>query len=124
MGNLELYAIYSLIVNVANGMDLETAKGDALYLANVMNTRANKGWSGKRKTAGAQTIPSKVFVKDGVTKSYKVFGGKVMNGSAFDSDVIRSLGEEKYKRLLSLARQEMRRGKSFSKVIESMRSFS
>lgn len=122
MSDIIPYAIYSYVVNKFNGMDEETAKGDALFLAHIIESRARRGWSGNAKGAGPQTIPSKVVVKDGVTRVYKAFGRKVMTGNAFDKGVVAVLGEVKFNQLLSRTRQEIRRGRDFSKVVSTLRS--
>lgn len=122
--NTELYSVYVYAVNLYNGMDEEQAKGDALFLAKVLDSKRQRGWSGRQTRPGPQSIPSKVVIKDGKVRAYKVFDGKLMNANAFNKNVILALGEPKFKQLLSITRQEIRRGRPLLKVIETLRSVS
>lgn len=91
---LQALAIIYFVINRKHKMPEQEAKGEALYLAHVMATKEEFGWSGVNQNPQktAQVIPTKIYAKDGVFRVSKTFHNVVMNEDRYRAMVEKPIG--------------------------------
>lgn len=118
---IQALAIVYYAINKKKRMPECEAKGDAIYLAHVVATRARKGWSGTQANPdkSPQVVSSKFYSKDGVYRVSKTFGHVLMNEDRYDAMVSNRIGPG-YGIIVKTAKALVGIGTDLDKIKESI----
>lgn len=114
----DVFAEYTRLEKLREGMPPDVAKGYAIWLAKVVAARK----FGRLKPHQMRMAPGTVKVVEKEPKKFRSLGGKEQTDKAFDREIVERMGRDFYQEVFS---PEIRRafelGKSYKQIRDTIR---